>query len=190
VRSTDVLHASDEALVAGMAAGDTEAARALVGRYQGRVFGLALTILRDRPAAEDVAQETFVRAWRHAAVFDPRRAAVAPWLLTITRNAAIDAARLRRPTALDPHDPEVLALIAQGRGPADEAVANTEVQRVRVALEGLPDEQRRAVVLATLLGRTASEIAEHEQIPLGTAKTRVRAGLRRLRDRLVDVEAP
>lgn len=176
--------------MAGMATGDAEAARTLVARYQGRVFGLALTILRDRPAAEDVAQETFVRAWRHASVFDPRRAAVAPWLLTIARHAAIDAARLRRSTVVDPHDPAVLALVAPGRGPADDAVVATEVHRVRTALEALPDEQRRAVVLATMLGRTAAEIAEHEHIPLGTAKTRVRAGLRRLRDRLHDVEAP
>jgi RNA polymerase sigma factor (sigma-70 family) len=80
----------DEALLAGMAAGDAQAAAAFVRRYQARVYGLALTVVGLPAVAEEVAQEAFVRAWRFAGGYDPRRGAVATWLLTITRNAAVD----------------------------------------------------------------------------------------------------
>src|ERR1700704_1503346 len=93
---------SDDALVAGLAAGDQDAAAAFVRRFERRVFGLARTIVPDDRAAEDVAQEAFLRAWRHAAAYDPRRGSVVGWLLTITRNLAIDAVRVRRPVAFDP----------------------------------------------------------------------------------------
>src|SRR3954452_9810664 len=88
---------SDEALLAGLAAGDSDAAAAFVRRLQGRVYGLAVTILGDRGAAEDVAQEAFVRAWRHATTYDPRRGAVSPWLLANPRNPAIGRPRVNGP---------------------------------------------------------------------------------------------
>src|SRR5690606_26961612 len=94
--------ASDEALLAGLASGDADAATAFVRRYQARVFGLALTMLREREVAEEVAQETFLRAWRHAGAYDPRRSGVATWLLSITRNLAIDRLRMRRTDPVDP----------------------------------------------------------------------------------------
>lgn len=178
--------ASDEALLAGIAAGDPAAARTFVRRYQQRVFGLALTILHDRQAAEDVAQEAFVRVWRHAGAFDARRGTVAPWVLTITRNAALDALRLRRAVPVDPAVVAITALPAPGRGPADEAEHGFDVERARRALAELPPEQRDAVLLATFHGRTAAEIAASESIPLGTAKTRIRTGLRKVRDRLAE----
>src|ERR671915_2505022 len=97
---------SDESLLAGLGSGDPDAAAAFVRRFQRRVFGLTLSILRDPAAAEEAAQESFVRAWRHAAAYDPRRGTVAAWLLTIARSAAIDRARLRPVT---PTDPDVIA---------------------------------------------------------------------------------
>src|SRR5262245_31335211 len=97
---------SDEALLAGLAAGETSAAAAFVRRYQARVYGLVITIVRDPGIAEDVSQEAFVRAWRSAGTYDARRGRVATWLLTIARNAAIDATRVRRP---EPVDPDVVA---------------------------------------------------------------------------------
>src|ERR671935_2798473 len=97
---------SDEALLAGMGAGDPAAAAAFVRRFQARVYGLALTVLGDRGLADDVAQETFVRAWRHAETYDARRGRVPTWLLTIARNLAIDRSRMRSPL---PIDPEVVA---------------------------------------------------------------------------------
>jgi RNA polymerase sigma-70 factor (ECF subfamily) len=179
---------SDEALLACFAASDPEATSAFVARFGRRVFGLALTLVGDRDAAEDIAQEALLRAWRHAAAFDARRGSVATWLLTITRNLAIDALRVRRPVAIDPDDLRALSLPASGRDAADVVAVGDDVARLSDALGGLPDEQRRAVVLAGLWGLTAREIAEREEIPLGTAKTRIRTALGRLRTALADPE--
>ena len=175
--------AGDDALLAGFGVGDPDAATAFVRRHRARVFGLARSIVGDATLAEDVAQEAFLRAWRHAAAYDPRRGSVPTWLLTITRNVAIDALRMRRP---HPVDPAVLAgydLQAQGSGAAPAAAAelSSDVESLRAALAKLPAEQRRAVVLAALCGRTAREVGEAEGVPLGTAKTRIRSGLFRLR---------
>jgi RNA polymerase sigma-70 factor (ECF subfamily) len=176
--------ATDESLLAGMAAGDAHAAAEFVRRYQARVFGLAMTIVGVPALAEEVAQEAFVRAWRFAGAYDPRRGGVANWLLAIARNAAIDAVRLARD---QPYDPaallELLARSDAGTTSGDpERVAET--QRLRAALAHLPPEQVVAVVLAAVYGLSAREIAEREGIPLGTAKTRIRLGLHRLRDHL------
>jgi RNA polymerase sigma-70 factor (ECF subfamily) len=192
-RTPDVLpawSASDETLLAGVAAGDAEAMTALVRRYQRRVYGLARTVLGDAAAAEDVAQEAFVRMWRHAEAYDPRRAAVATWLLTITRNLAVDALRLRR---AEPTDPAVLvdwSPPSPDDGPLDAALRDEDVRRVRAAIADLPVEQRTALVRAAYLGQTAREIGEHESIPLGTAKTRIRTAMLKLRAALAPEARP
>jgi RNA polymerase sigma-70 factor (ECF subfamily) len=173
---------ADDALLAGLGAGDPDAAAAFLRRFQSRVFGLAMTMVHDRAVADDVAQEAFVRAWRHAAAYDARRGSVTTWLLTITRNLAIDALRAMRAV---PTDPDVLAGMlpaAGGSGPDGAAVASDDAARVRAALASLPPEQQRAVVLARFSGLTAAEIGEREGVPLGTAKTRIRTGLLRLRE--------
>ena len=179
---------SDDALVAGMAAGDADSASAFVRRFQRRVFGLARTIVVDDRTAEDVAQEAFIRAWRHAAAYDPRRGSVLGWLLTITRNLAIDSVRVRRPTAFDPMMLVLLDHESAERSPHDLAQLEDDTDRLRVALARLPEEQSRAIVLAGLLGYTAREVGEIEDIPLGTAKTRIRTALQRLRTALVTEE--
>jgi RNA polymerase sigma factor (sigma-70 family) len=175
---------SDETLLSGLAAGDPDAATAFTRRFQARVYGLVLTIVRDEATAEDVAQETFVRAWRHARSYDPRRGRVATWLLTIARNLAIDFIRVK---TAEPLDPDLLANRLQGAGagagPAEGSPPD-ERERVRGAIAELPHEQRRALFLAAYLGRTAREIANLEEIPLGTAKTRIRAAMLKLRDSL------
>jgi RNA polymerase sigma factor (sigma-70 family) len=172
---------SDEALLAGLAAGDHDAASTFVDRYQRRVFGLASTIVRDRGLAEDVAQEALLRAWRHAASFDPRRGTVATWLLAITRNLAIDALRVRRPTAVDPASLPGLHRAAAKPSPDETPGLRDDAAHIRAMLGDLPDEQRRALVMSGLLGYTAREISEAEGIPLGTAKTRIRTALLRVR---------
>jgi RNA polymerase sigma-70 factor (ECF subfamily) len=179
---------SDETLVAGLAAGDRDAASAFVQRFERRVFGLARTIVLDDRAAEDIAQEAFVRAWKHAAAYDPRRGSVVGWLLTITRNLAIDAVRVRRPVAIDPAALLGYDAATAERGPGEHAELADDRERLRVALARLPEEQSRAVVLAGLLGYSAREIGEIEDIPLGTAKTRIRTALLRLRTALVSEE--
>jgi RNA polymerase sigma-70 factor (ECF subfamily) len=178
--------ASDDALLAGFAVGDPDAAAAFIRRHQAKVCGLARTIVCDTALAEDVAQEAFLRAWRHAPAYDARKGTVATWLLTITRNLAVDAVRMRRS---QPIDPDVLSSLDVAAGgpdgsPAATAEAQVEVGRMRTALEGLSEGQRRALVLAAVCGRTAKEISEVEGIPLGTAKTRIRSGLLKLRDTL------
>jgi RNA polymerase sigma factor (sigma-70 family) len=172
---------SDEALLAGMAQGDNASAVAFVRRYQKRLFGLAMAMIGDAGVAEDVAQEAMVRVWRHAPVFDARRGSVTSWVLTITRNLAIDALRLRRAVPTDPDNFVGLGLIST-EGLPEESAATGEVDPgLRAALAGLPSEQRRAVVLAAVYGKTAAEISVSESIPLGTAKTRIRAGMGKLR---------
>lgn len=174
--------ASDDTLLASFALGDADAAAAFVRRYQGRVFGLARSMVGDAALAEDVAQEAFLRAWRHAPTYDPRRGSVHTWLLVITRNLAIDAMRMRR---AEPIDPSVVEALDEETGgdasPEHMAETNDEVRHVRRAMAGLSQDQRRALVLAALCGRTAQEISESEQIPLGTAKTRIRTGLIKIR---------
>jgi RNA polymerase sigma factor (sigma-70 family) len=179
---------SDEVLLAGFAASDLQAAADFVERFQRRVFGLALVILGDARSAEDVAQEALLRAWRHAAVFDPRRGSVTAWLLRITRNLAIDTVRVRRPAAIDPNDLLRLSPASSARDPSAEVAVRDDVGRLPAALAGLPDEQRRAVLLASGWGLSAREIAEREAIPLGTAKTRIRSALERLREALAEEE--
>ena len=172
---------SDESLLAGLASSDPDGSAAFVRRFQGPVFGLAMTIVGDPGMAEEVAQESFMRAWRHAATFDPTRGRVVTWLLAITRNVALDALRMRRQVPVDPD--ALLDLRADSRTePEAQGVLADECERVRRALVGLPDEQRRAVLLSAFFGRTAREIGEIEGIPLGTAKTRIRTGLQRLRE--------
>jgi RNA polymerase sigma factor (sigma-70 family) len=177
--------ATDEALLAGMATGDPDAAKAFVQRFQRQVFGLAVVVLGgDASGAEDVAQEAFVRAWRYAANYDARRGSVPTWLLTITRNLAIDALRVRR---IDPISPDVInamSLISGEARPDERAVASEEASRLHAAIAQLPVEQRRALVLAAFHGRSAREVSEAEQIPLGTAKTRIRSAMQRLRSEL------
>jgi len=154
---------------------------AFVRRYQRRVYGLALSMIGDPTQAEDIAQEALLRAWRHAQVFDHRRASVATWMLTITRNLAVDALRVRRAVPVDPADLLATGLVSTGSLPEEGAESSDVRARMRAALASLPVEQRRALVLAAVYGYTAAEVGEAESVPLGTAKTRIRSGLLKLR---------
>jgi len=162
-----------------MASGDTDAATAFVRRYQARVYGLAYSIVGSSAIAEEVAQETFLRAWRHAAAYDSRRGQASSWLLTIARNLAIDAIRMRHEQPIDPHT-LIASLTEYGR--TAPGIGFEDADLLRGALRALPIEQSTSIVLSVFYGLTAKEIAEREHIPLGTAKTRIRRGLARLRD--------
>jgi RNA polymerase sigma factor (sigma-70 family) len=177
---------SDEALVAGLALGDDEAATAFVRRFQARVFGLALTMVGDRAVAEEIAQESFLRAWRHAGAYDSRRGRVATWLLSITRNLAIDHLRVRRTEPVDPGELRTResAMWTQ----VDAGEPSGELVDLREALATLPPEQRRALLLAALFGFTAREVGAIEDAPLGTAKTRIRSAMIKLRAELEETE--
>lgn len=170
----------DEALLAGLGAGDADLAVAFVRRFQKIVFGVALAVTGDRGVAEDVAQQTFEQAWRHAQVYDSRRGSVRSWLTTIAHNLAIDVIRARTSAPVDPDDlPGIL--IAMTDTPERLALAHDAAAQLRGALAGLPATQARAVAMAGIYGMTARQVAEVEAVPLGTAKTRIRDGMRKLR---------
>jgi len=170
----------DEVLLAGLGAGDAELAIAFVRRFQQVVFGVALTVTGDRTAAEDVAQQAFEQAWRHAQVYDSRRGSVRAWLTTIAHNLAVDVVRARTSAPVDPGDLPAL-LIAVTETPERLAVAHESAARLRGALANLPPAQARAVAMAGIYGMTARQIADAELVPIGTAKTRIRDGMQKLR---------
>src|SRR3984957_3573378 len=179
---------SDEVLLAGLGAGDPELAVAFVRRFQRIVFGVAVAVIGDPVTAEDVAQQAFEQAWRHASVYDSRRGSVRAWLTTITHNLAIDLVRARSAQPMDPNDLPVL-LAAMTESPERVAVANDSAAGVRRALTRLPVPQARAVAMAGIYGMTAKQVADTEGIPLGTAKTRIRDGMQRLRAAFLPEEA-
>jgi RNA polymerase sigma factor (sigma-70 family) len=174
--------AADTALVMALTTGDEDAAVAFVRRFQSAVYGLAVSITRDPGIAEDVSQEAFVRAWRAAATYDRRKGSVTTWLLTITRNAAIDAVRSRRTVSVGDDLLDTLMMSTLGQADVeDKMLGRLEGARAAARLRTLPPEQARAVVLAVIGGCTAAEVSAREKIPLGTAKTRLRSGLAKLR---------
>ena len=186
MRTSNHAELADDALVAGLAIEDSDAATAFVRRFQAKVFGMAMSVTHDAALAEDIAQEAFLRAWRSAATFDGARGSVSAWLLTITRNAAIDAVRARRSTPADADAIDRLLQATVGShvsfdATGDAATTTVEAARAMARLRSLPPEQARAVAMAVFAGCTASEVSRHDGIPVGTAKTRIRAGLHRLR---------
>ena len=178
----------DEALLAGLGAGDAELAVAFVRRFQRVVFGVARAVISDPTTAEDVAQHAFEQAWRHASLYDSRRGSVRTWLTTITHNLAIDVVRARSALPMDPDDLPVL-LSTMTDNPERVAVANDSAKGLRQALGRLPAPQARAVAMSGIYGMTAQQVADTEGIPLGTAKTRIRDGMQKLRSAYLPKEA-
>jgi RNA polymerase sigma-70 factor (ECF subfamily) len=171
---------TDDALLTGLASGGPDVGLAFVRRFQRQVFGVALAVVGDPSLAEDVAQQTFERAWRRASSFDANRGSVRTWLTTIAHNLAIDAVRSRKPTPIDPSDLVRLLGTAPDE-PEQRSLRTEETNQLRAAIRGLPPDQARAIVMAGVYGLTAQEVAHAEGIPLGTAKTRIRAAMTKLR---------
>ncbi|HEV7134180.1 MAG TPA: sigma-70 family RNA polymerase sigma factor [Gaiellaceae bacterium] len=171
--------ANDADLLVRVAERDREAFELLYRRYVRSVFGLALRRLRDRQRAEDAVQETFAAVWRSARSYRPERGPAAPWLYAIARNAVVDRQRAR-------YEPpsEIPDTASTEAGPADRAESSFVAWRVHRALEELPEKEREVVELAYWSELSQSEIAAYLHIPLGTVKTRTRAGLARLADLL------
>ncbi len=175
----------DEALLALAAREDEEALAQLYDRYGRVAYGLALRIVRDQALAEDAVQEAFLAVWRSAAGFRSDRAKPSTWILTLVHRRAVDVVRReerRRAAPLETAE----ELDAHGLA-TDEEIELTDRRRlVQEALRQLPDEQREALELAYYAGLTQSELAERLSVPLGTIKSRMFTGLRRLRDILAD----
>jgi len=176
----------DEALLALASRQDEAALAQLYDRYGRVAYGLALRIVRDQALAEDAVQEAFLTVWRTAGSFRPERAKPSTWILTLVHRRAVDVVRREERRRAQPllegqEEPDERAL------PADEEIALTDRRRlVQEALRQLPDEQREALELAYYGGLTQSELAERLSVPLGTIKSRMFTGLRRLRDLLAE----
>jgi len=174
---------SDDALFAGFATGDRDAASAFVERFQRRVYGLALTMVGDPRAATDVAELAFIEAARRAGSFDPRSASVAIWLLGLTRRLALDRIQ---PGVV--RDPDTLVDLDWGLE-LDPNEPVDDVRRLQACLGVMAPETRRALLLAAFEGSTASEISDREGISRGTETSRLRSGLLTLRRALVNEES-
>jgi RNA polymerase sigma factor (sigma-70 family) len=175
----------DSQLVALVADGDAIALEALYDRYGTAAYSLALRILTDQRLAEDVVQEVFLSLWRDARRFDPARGTVATYLLSMTHHRAVDVVRkeehLRRRHGPDETVPPPAE---QASTREDEVEVAERRGQIRAALAGLPQAQREALLLAYFGGYTQREIASLAGIPLETVKTRMVAGMRRLKDEL------
>jgi RNA polymerase sigma-70 factor, ECF subfamily len=183
--------ASDEELMHALAGGAEDALRPLYARYAPLVFGLALHSL-DRATAEEVVQDVFLSVWRNANRYDAARGPLRPWLLQIAHFRILNElrGRGRRPqAAFDPEGAELAALEDPGPGPADEAWREYRRSAVRRAIEALPPAQRQALGLAFFDELTHEQVAEVLNLKLGTAKTRIRAGLARMRAELAPILA-
>lgn len=170
----------DYELVQKVTKGDREAFISLYDRHASRVYALALRMVGEQMAAEEVVQDTFMKLWTRANTFSPKKGALLTWLLTIARRTALDRIRLenRRPEFGSPVDPEDTWRLSPDPN------SQTEESRWRslyFALHDLPTEQREVIELAYYQGMSQSQISDYLSVPLGTIKTRIRLGMEKLR---------
>jgi len=168
---------SDEDLLRRVAERDQSAMAEIFDRYGRLVYSIALRVLKDTAAAEDVMQEIFFRLWQDPTRRGSDRGTLAAWLAVVARNRAVDGLRRRKPT--DPVDEVPLA--AKG-DLAEEVVQRGLMEKLQRQMEKLPAEQHRPIDMAFFEGLTHNEIAERTGLPLGTIKTRIRSGLLSLRE--------
>ena len=177
---------SDAALMRAFASRDERAADTLFERFASRIYGLGIVMLGGDAAAQDLVQDTFVKLWRNADRYDTSRGKLETWVLLVARSLAIDALRRR---VLEVRSLEATAKPREddpSAGPEELAATGDLADRARRAMERLSPEQRSALELAYFGGRTSAEVAEMEGIPVGTAKTRIRSALLRLREEMAE----
>lgn len=173
-----------ERLLMRVARADIEAFEALYELYSRPVYSLAVGMLRDAQAAEEITQEVFADIWRGARAFDPRRGSARTWILALAHHKSVDVVRRQRLQTMEP----LGEMTADGADVVGEAMRRVERGHVREALLTLSPEQREAIAFAYFGGYTQQEIAARLQLPLGTVKTRIRDGMLRLRALLVEAE--
>lgn len=167
---------SDLVLVTAIRSGDQSAMAALYDRYSAIVYSVALRVLQDTGAAEDVLQDIFMQLWRNPGAFDSSRGNMAAWLAVIARNRAIDSLRRRKP-----QDDIENVVVAVETDMASDAERTRAMQKIRGVMETMPASQRSALELAYFEGLSHTEIAAKTGEALGTIKTRIRTGLLSLR---------
>jgi RNA polymerase sigma-70 factor (ECF subfamily) len=169
-------------LLPQIAGGDREAFRRFYDRYATLAFTFALRLLGSRSDAEDLVQEIFLQVWRQAQSYRPERGSPEAWLITMTRSRGIDKLRSIRRRGMSPLSPDESSRLAVGTAVQPPTQASEAKLTVQGALARLPETQRMVLELAYFDGLTQSEIAARLREPLGTVKTRMRAGLERLRE--------
>ena len=172
---------SDEALAERIGRRDVEALEALYDRHGRALFSLAVKMLDDHQAAEEIVQETFLKLWQRPETYVPQRGRLLPWLLGVAHHRAVDRLRRRRLEQRHSTEPAVFDVPASRSDPFDEVFDGLRGEAVARALRTLPEAQRRAVELAFLRGLTHVEIADALGEPLGTIKTRLRLAMQKLR---------
>lgn len=170
-----------------LVAGDDAALSEIYDQYSSFVYGLALRVIGDARAAEDVSQDVFVSIWERPDAYEPTRGSLRTWLATLAHRRAVDY--VRREEARRRRTQREATRAVSTPDVEEMALALVTAERVRTALDDLPDEQRRAIQLAYFGGKTYRQVAEVLGIPEGTAKSRLRLGLRRIADTLEAEEA-
>jgi RNA polymerase sigma-70 factor (ECF subfamily) len=181
--------ASDDDLLEAIQRREEAALAALYDRYGRLAFALALRMLGERGAAEDVVQDAFLKVWRYADRYQQGRGSAQPWLMAIVHNVAVDRRRGRSGRAMSELSLDATNEYTGWQAPAQDdpflaAAHRIDAERIRAALSSLPPEQREAIDLAYFGGMSHHEIAERTGQPIGTVKSRLRLGLRRLREAL------
>lgn len=190
--ASNLLEADDSVLTAMVAEGSAAALEVLYHRYGRVILAFATRMMGDRQSGEELVQEVFVKAWRQGRSYSPERGSYITWLLSITHNLSIDEIRKRnrRPQRAGSTDP--VLLMANMKDESASVELSAELQELRSlmlqAMDTLPPQQREAVELAFYRGLTQREVAETLGEPLGTIKTRIRLGMKKLRDYLEDHE--
>ena len=176
-------------LLSRTALGDRQAFAELYAATSSKLFAISLRIVRERPLAEEVLQDSFVSIWKHAADYAQAKSAPTTWMTAIVRNRSLDIVRRTR------EQPDVDGtlgerLVDESAAPARTFEERAEAHDVRRCLEKLEAEQRQSIALAFYQGLSHSELASHMRKPLGTVKTHIRRGLLKLRDCLEHLHAP
>jgi RNA polymerase sigma-70 factor, ECF subfamily len=173
---------ADENLISFVGQGDAEAFTTLYERHSHAAFSLAYRVMGERQAAEDLAQDAFLKLWRSATSYRPERGSVRTWLLSIVRNRGIDQIRSQASRRRTQEKIEALAQRSQPSEAFAETWRNAQRDQVREALNTLPPEQLKILELAYFSGYTHVQISELVDVPLGTIKGRMRQGLKKMRD--------
>jgi len=186
-RTTSVVDDIDRGVLARVADGELDALSELYDRYRTMAYSIALRVTGDATLAEDVLQEAFLGAWRHAGRYAAAKGSVKTWLLAIVHHRAIDAVRRRRPSSALPEREDAPPPALTIPDLWGEVSAHLDAATVRAALAELPDAQREAIELAYFGGLTQQEIAARTGAPLGTVKGRMRLALVAMRRRLLEL---
>ena len=185
-RPVSTVEDDDRQVLARVANGELNALEALYDRYRAMAYSIALRVTGDASLAEDVLQDAFLGAWRHAGRYAEGRGSVKTWLLAIVHHRAVDAVRRRRPTNALPETEDVTPAALTAPDLWGEVAADLDADTVRAALDVLPEVQREAIELAYFGGLTQQEIATRTGAPLGTVKGRMRLALLAMRRHLLE----